>query len=108
MSFDNSDPKHARVNPLRARKDKPHIWFEEGYWRVSPRPIRRRQAPGFRPDDWEAAHAAISEANSDLRYLAHAVRVVAASPLPPGAIVDRDGRAYVLVPLPPRTNIVNP
>lgn len=66
VSFNNADPKHARVNPLRARRDKPHFWFEEGWWRVSPRPIRRRQAKGFKSVDWSRAHAYVNTLNMRL------------------------------------------
>lgn len=65
-SFSNSDPKHARINPLRARKDKPHIWFEQGYWRVCPMPIKRRQSKDFRKEYWVKAHLAVVKANARL------------------------------------------
>lgn len=61
--FNASDSRHARINPLRARRDKPHIWFENGYWRVSPVPIRRRQLSNMAGLLWSRAHGAVHMAN---------------------------------------------
>lgn len=59
-NFNNADPKHVLVNPKRARKDKPHLWFEDGFWRVSP------YVDGYRAGvpharRWSDAHKAISD-----------------------------------------------
>lgn len=75
VSFDNSDPQHARVNPLRARKDKPHLWFEAGYWRVCPRPIHRRQPAGFNDAHWRKAQMFVFVMNGRIaRYERHRIR----------------------------------
>lgn len=63
--FNAQDPVHALVNPLRARRDKPHIWFQEGYWRVSPTPLRKAgTVKSMRARKlWIQAHRAIGDAN---------------------------------------------
>lgn len=65
MTFNASDPQHAKVNQLRVRRDKPHIWFEEGYWRVSPKPITRRMKGNklLLAKWWGMAHSAVHMAN---------------------------------------------
>lgn len=68
MVFNNADPKHARINPLRARKDKPHIWFEDGYWRVCPQPIKRRQRPDHNKAQWAKAHVEVAKQNTRLQW----------------------------------------
>jgi hypothetical protein len=63
VSFNNADPQHAKVNWRRARKDKPHFWFEQGYWRLSPRPVTRRQPQGFVDSHWRAAQRLVIALN---------------------------------------------
>lgn len=66
--FNASDPRHVRMNPLRARRDKPHIWFEDGYWRVSPLPIKRRQVTRMSSTLWARARNAVHVANYRIDY----------------------------------------
>lgn len=65
IGFNNSDPRHAKVNPLRARRDKPHLWFQDGYWRVSPLPILRRRQGSKKL--WNRAQNAAHVANYKAR-----------------------------------------
>jgi hypothetical protein len=88
-SFNNSDPQHAKINRLRARKDKPHIWFQDGFWRVSPKPIKRRQVTAMTSTLWARAHNAVHIANRALQWdRAHGAKYVrwevAGSAMAPG------------------------
>lgn len=53
-------------HPLSLRNDKPHVWFFEGYWRVSLWNRRHRDLAG-----WEAVHKAVNKANAELDQLRH-------------------------------------
>lgn len=66
VGFNNADPRHAKMNRLRARKDMPHIWYEGGWWRVSPKPIKRRQFVPINNEDWALAHLFVRDLNMEL------------------------------------------
>lgn len=65
QDFSNRDPHVVCVNPLRLRRDRPHVYMHGGLWRVSPMPMHvlpSRETRGH----WAAAHRLVISLNRPL------------------------------------------
>ena len=63
MSFDNGNPPEGG-SPLRGRTDLPHIYFHDGWWRVSKMPHQIIAPRVHKAMRWHNAHRFVSELNN--------------------------------------------